>query len=250
MNIVNDNWDVSNYQEILKSTPKNGELLLKFLNPQLGEKILDVGCGEGSLTKKIQAHACDVVGIDSSYNMIECAKVNGINAQFLDIRVIQFEEKFDAVFSNATLHWIKEYDVVIANIARALKKGGRFIADFGCSGNTRIIESAIIQSIQNAGYAGQFTNPWHFHSPLDIKSALEHHGLKAENLLNIKQLTIIPNGMRHFLITFAGQFLTSIPQEKHGTILNEAENLMYPYLCNNGTWYADYSRLWVKAFKI
>src|SRR5258708_5902811 len=113
MTTKEDFWNVGEYQKFLSSVPKAGQILIELLQAQQGERILDIGCGDGLITERIQSKGCSVIGVDSSPAMIKASRARGIDARLMDVQYIPFENEFDAVFSHATLHWIKEPDRVI-----------------------------------------------------------------------------------------------------------------------------------------
>lgn len=243
-----DSWDIEKYQKLVNSLPKAGTIALTFLQPNAGEKILDLGCGEGTLTEKIQSMGCHTLGIDSSPKMIKACASRNINVQLMDARFLKFDEEFDAVFSHASLHWMNGAEMVVKGVAKALKNGGRFIAECGGIGNVSIIESSLINAVINAGFDAH--SPWYNLDETDYKAMLESHGLKVEFIHLIPIMEPLRNGIRAWLEIFAHQFLIAVPHEMHSHIFDEAEKLMRPLLCNEeGMWHADYVRLSVKAIK-
>lgn len=244
-------WNVADYKKFASFVPQLGQPLLDLLQPIAGEKILDLGCGDGVLTEKLQKAGCDVFGIDSSPEMVEEAKSRGINACVMNATQLTFDEEFDAVFSNAVLHWIKEPDLVIGGVVRALKPGGRFAAEFGGKGNVKTIEDTLIEVVTSLGENGRALSPWYYPSPEEYQSILEKHGLKVESIELIQRPTPLPNGMAGWLKTFAGPFLKPFNKDKQAQILQVSENNMRPVLCDkNGNWHADYVRLRVLARKL
>ena len=127
-------WNAQKYQENVSFVPDIGRPVLDLLAPQAGEDILDLGCGDGSLTQSIRDFGCNVLGIDSSEDMIRSCRARGLPAEQMDGTQLTFGQEFDAVFSNAALHWMKEPDAVINGVARALRPGGRFVGAFGGMG--------------------------------------------------------------------------------------------------------------------
>ena len=174
--IFQNKWDAELYDSKHSFVSQLGTDLVQLLSPQSGEYILDLGCGTGYLTDKIAASGAKVVGIDNASTMIEQARKNYPNLMFevTDATNLHFKEQFDAIFSNAVLHWIKEPEKVIASIWRALKPGGRFVAEFGGKGNVKAIVTAIYQAIQAAGYPiNESKNPWYYHSIAEYGTLLE-----------------------------------------------------------------------------
>src|SRR5688572_4331922 len=146
-------WTSDTYRANAAYVPALGEAVFQLLNPKAGERILDVGCGEGSLTTRIVAAGSTVVGVDASEEMVAAARARGIDARMIDAEQLPFEREFDAVFSNAALHWVRDHDAMLAGVRRALKPGGRFVAEFGGHGNIAAIEVAIRATLEKHGCA-------------------------------------------------------------------------------------------------
>ncbi len=229
--------------------------LLELLSPQSGERILDLGSGTGHLTYKITTKGAKVIGIDNTSHIIEKAHLFYPNMQFLveEGANMAVKDKFDAVFSNATLHWIKEPQKVIRNIWRVLKPGGRFVAEFGGKGNIETIINGIYEGLDAAGYSSnKKLNPWYFPSIGEYATILE-----AENfLLTFATLLVRPtqledgeNGLKNWINMFASFFFADIPEKKQNTIIADIENRLRPQLYKKGKWTADYKRIRIMAFK-
>lgn len=173
-------WNVEHYQQYASFVPQLGQSLLELLNPQKGELVLDLGCGDGVLTEKLVAAGCEVIGVDSSREMVEAATKRGINASVMDVRDLLFSNEFDAVFSNAVLHWVKEPEKAVAGIAKALKKGGRFVVEFGGKGNVKTIEEALIHAVEHLYPDGRSLSPWYYPAPEEYQAILERYGFKVD----------------------------------------------------------------------
>lgn len=251
MNPNRQEWNVGHYQQFASFVPQLGQALLDLLKPKSGERVLDLGCGDGVLTEKLIHMGCEIVAIDSNLQMVEAARARGINASVMDVRELRFQGEFDAVFSNAVLHWVREPELAISGIARALKHEGRFVAEFGGLGNIKTIEDALIKSVERVYPDGRSLSPWYYPAPEDYRVLLEKHGLLVDTIALIPRPTPLPNGMRGWLTTFAGSFLKPFPELMHEHLLQEAEALMTSTLCDkNGNWHADYVRLRVSARKL
>ena len=136
-------WSSDRYIEHAAYVPNLGAAVLELLDARPGERVLDVGCGEGTLTQQIAARGAAVIGVDSSQDMIDAARARGLDARLVDAEALPFDNEFDAVFSNAVLHWVRDHDALLTGVARALRPGGRFVAEFGGHGNIAAIEVAI-----------------------------------------------------------------------------------------------------------
>lgn len=247
-------WNAKLYDSKHSFVANLGTSLVEFLSPQPEECILDLGCGTGHLTEKIASSKAEVIGIDSAESMIEQARLNYPNLQFevADAINLQFTEKFDAVFSNAVLHWIKEPEKVVAGIERSLKPGGRFVAEFGGKGNVKAIVSAIYNAMEAAGYAAVDSNPWYFPSIGEYATLLENQGLKLIYATLFERPTLLEDGekgMQNWITMFANSFFQEMPAAQKTNILNAIENQLRTSLYKNGTWFADYKRIRVIAIK-
>jgi tetratricopeptide (TPR) repeat protein len=181
---------------------------------------------------------------------ISMPKGHGLNVYVMDARELTFQEEFDAVFSNAVLHWVNEPDLAVAAIARALKPGGRFVAEFGGKGNIKTIEDALIQVVSFFGVNGRALSPWYYPAPDEYQAVLEKYGLQVQSIALIPRPTPLPEGMAGWLKTFAGPFLQPFPSILHPYLLWRARMRMKPLLCDkDGNWHADYVRLRVLAKK-
>jgi trans-aconitate methyltransferase len=243
-------WNVGDYQKFASFVPQLGQPLLDLLQPEKGEAVLDLGCGDGALTEKLAEAGCVVTAVDSSPEMVAAACARGLDAHGVDARELTFDRQFDAVFSNAVLHWVKEPEKAVAGVFRALKPGGRFVAEFGGKGNVRTIEDALITVVASRGADGRALSPWYYPAPEEYKAILERQGFVVDTIALIPRPTPLPNGMAGWLKTFAGPFLKPFPPAMHAGILEEAEALMKPVLCDaGGNWHADYVRLRLRAHK-
>ena len=154
---------------------------MELLAPQPGERILDLGCGDGALTRKLADLGCEVVAIDSSAPQIEAARKLGLDAHVMSAEALPFQEEFDAVFSNAVLHWIKRADLMIAAVYRSLKPGGRFVAECGGYGCVHKIRTALVEALERRGIDGEARVPWYFPTPGDYATRLERAGFRVDS---------------------------------------------------------------------
>ncbi|MGB3512485.1 MAG: class I SAM-dependent methyltransferase [Microcoleaceae cyanobacterium] len=248
-------WDVELYESKHSFVSNLATDLLELLSPQTGENILDLGCGTGHLTYQITTKGAKVVGIDNAPNMIEEAHRCYPDIQFLvgDGVNIAVKEKFDAVFSNATLHWIKKPKKVISNIWRILKPGGRFVAEFGGKGNVEIIINGIYEALDAAGYSSNKKfNPWYFPTIGEYSAILESEGFLLTFATLLDRPTKLEdgeNGLRHWINMFANCFFKGIPEKKQNIIITDIENRLRSQLYEKGRWTADYKRIRIMAFK-
>jgi trans-aconitate methyltransferase len=238
------NWSAESYARNARFVSELGEPVVDWLDPKPGERVLDVGCGEGALTASIVARGADVVGIDSASSLIEAARARGLDARVVDAYAMPFREEFDAAFSNAALHWMREPDLVLACIQRALKPRGRFVGEMGAQGNVAAISTAILAVLRAHGIDGESRWPWYFPTPAEYAERLEARGFVVQRMELIPRPTPLPTGMRGWLDTFANPFLGGVSDDERNAILDEATSLLAPSLRGrSGAWTADYVRL-------
>jgi trans-aconitate methyltransferase len=239
-------WSSSRYAENARFVSELGEPLIALLDPQPGERILDLGCGDGALTAKITESGARVLGVDASPDMVSAAQARGVDAQVADACNLSFSSEFDAVFSNAALHWMKrDPDAVVQCVRRALKPGGRFCAEMGGHGNVAAITVALCATLKGFGVTEPNTLiPWFFPTPNEYRERLERAGFQVEHIALIPRPTPLPTGMRGWLETFALPFTKSVQEGQRAAFLDEVTEWLRPVLCDgSGKWTADYVRL-------
>ena len=240
-------WTAESYAENARFVSELGGAVFDWLAPQKGERILDLGCGDGALTEKIAATGADVVGVDASDNFVSAAKARGLDARLMDGQALTFEREFDAVFSNAALHWMLQPRKPIAGVARALKPGGRFVGEFGGHGNVAAIVTAMRAVAGRYGIDPATAMPWFFPTPAEYSVLLEEEGFSVPRIGLIPRPTPLPTGMRGWLATFAQPFFDQFGDDREAT-LDDMERLLGPSLRDKaGQWCADYVRLRFEA---
>jgi len=245
-------WNSSRYAQNARFVSDLGQPVLELLDPQPGERILDLGCGDGALTEKLVAAGAQVVGVDGSIDMINASRKRGLDARVMDAYDLTFNNEFEAVFSNAALHWMKRHpDVVLQGVRRALKPGGRFAAEMGGHGCVAAIVVALCATLEKHGIAQPASFiPWYFPTVEDYRVRLERAGFRAEYIALIPRPTPLPTGMRGWLETFAIPFTNLLPEGEHAGFLDEVTERLRPALCDEqGRWTADYVRLRFLASK-
>lgn len=241
-------WSASGYERNARFVSTLGEGVLQWLAPQPGERILDLGCGDGELTRSLAEAGATVVGIDASEAFIAAARARGIDARLGDAHELDFEKEFDAVFSNAALHWMTRPAEVVQGVRRALRPQGRFVAEFGGHGNVAAIVTGLRAMARIHGGDAALADPWYFPTPQDYSELLGAHGFDVVEIALIARPTPLPTGIAGWLETFRKPFFDQYPAEKRATVLADLEDLLRPALCDSaGTWTADYVRLRVKA---
>ncbi len=241
-------WSATGYAENGRFVADLAAPLVDLLAPQRGERILDVGCGDGALSIKLMHTGATVVGVDSSPELSAAAQAAGVDARLIDAHGINFREEFDAVFSNAALHWMLDPDRVIDGVKRALRPGGRFVAEFGGHANVAAIRTALAAVLQARGYVVR--SPWFFPTADEYALRLREHGFHIEVMSLVARPTPLPTGIRGWLDTFAQPFVAGVEPVERNDILDAVETLLAPILRDaGGRWTADYVRLRFAAYR-
>ena len=254
MNSNVQQWNANLYDTKHKFVSSLATETVELLSPKVGERILDIGCGTGHLTQEIANCGAEVLGVDSAETMILQARQNYPNLQFavMDAINLEFTEEFDAVFSNAVLHWIKQPEKVIAGVWKSLKPGGRFVAEFGGKGNINSIQTALERAIcqENSAFEN-LLNPNYFPSIAEYGSLLEKQGFELTFATLFARPTPLDgeSGMVNWLKMFRNSVLAAFSEATQAKILANVEEQLRPTLYKNGTWFADYRRLRVVAIK-
>lgn len=243
-------WDPERYARNARFVADLGMPVVELLEPQPGERILDLGCGDGALTAKLVDMGCSVVGVDSSAEQIEAARELGLDAHVMDGHALTFDGEFDAVFSNAALHWMGHPDEVIAGVRRALRPGGRFVAECGGHGCVDTIVKALTEALKRRGLWEDRINPWYFPTDAEYRERLEAQGFDVSYIALIPRPTPLPGDIGGWLETFAESFTSRVPESDRPAFLEEVRETMRPRLCDeHGAWTADYIRLRFAAVK-
>jgi len=246
-------WNADLYDQSHSFVWKMAVGLLELLNPQQGERILDLGCGTGALTAQIAAAGCSVVGIDSSPEMIDQARRSfpALHFAVADARTFALDGQFDAVFSNAVLHWVKEPDLAVSRIRAVLRLAGRFVAEFGGRGNTRQMADALKRQAVRSGI-NDYETPWYYPGIAEYSGILERHGFEVTYATLFDRPTPLEgeDGLRKWFQMFGGSLLDRLNPEDRETCLAALETELRPALYRDGTWFADYRRLRIVAQRV
>ena len=248
------NWNATLYDQKHSFVAQYGEDVLGWLDPQEGENILDVGCGTGTLTAKISEAGASVIGIDASPEMIAKAKTAFPDIHFfvMDATDFSFSKPFDAAFSNATFHWIKDQGKAIQCIYNNIRGGGRFVYEMGAKHNIENIHDALKKVLTDEGFEDNTRIELNYFSSAAKQAALlERAGFTIAKIIQFERSTELTgeDGMKNWIIQFCQAFFRLIPAEKVELIINKAVAILKETNYENGKWYADYKRLRVKAIK-
>jgi trans-aconitate methyltransferase len=248
-------WNSDHYQENYNFVYKYGSEVMRWLAPKAGEKILDLGCGTGQLTNELASMGVETIGIDSSQEMVYKATKNYPHLLFLREDASHFEShtSFDAVFSNAVLHWVFPPEKAAVCIFNVLKDGGRFIAEFGGQDNVKMIIDALRISMETRKH--RMADPeklWFFPSIGIYTSILEEagfHVIKAEHIDRPTQLKDPETGIKDWFEMFGDFFFNDLSTFEKEEVLEDIQEILRPTHYRDGKWFADYKRLRIKAVK-
>ena len=243
--------DPKRYQAKHHYVTAAGADLVEVLDPQAGERVLDLGCGTGQLSAQIAATGAEVVGIDLSAEMIEAAREQFPSLSFAvgDARDFSFAEPFDAVFSNAALHWVKPPETALACIVACLGQGGRFVAELGGARNVATISRGLIDQLAARGFHPQ--SPWYFPRLGEYARLVEQAGLRVAYASHFPRPTPLEgeSGLRDWMEMFAETLTEDVPSSMREELWDAVEAAVRPALYDDGGWHADYWRLRVVAYK-
>lgn len=237
-------WDPHGYQRAGGFVPRLGRGALELLAPQAGERILDLGCGDGVLTEQLAASGAQVIGVDFSSKMVAQARQRGIDARVQDATRLPFAAEFDAVFSNAALHWMHPLDDVLTGVRRSLRHGGRFVAECGGHGNLAAIRVSIAAVLATWGIDAYVRSPWYFPTPEGMRQILQRHGLHVRTLDYFARPTALEGPIDEWLRFFARPYFAGLNQNELSEVVDDIVALLAPCLQDEtGAWTADYVRL-------
>jgi SAM-dependent methyltransferase len=243
---VTQNWDPQAYEENGAFVHELAGGVLEWLAARPGERILDLGCGDGQLTARVASTGATVVGVDASPEMVAAARARGIVADEASAESLPYANgTFDAVFSNAALHWVRDQDAMMAEVRRVLKPGGRFVAEMGGQGNIAAIRVALAAVLERHGFGGREDGVNYYATPEGYRRRLTRHGLAVQRMALIPRPTPLPeSGMTAWLTTFRSGVLEGLPEALRKTVVEETAALLAPALRDeDGNWIADYVRL-------
>ncbi|WP_447980132.1 class I SAM-dependent methyltransferase [Candidatus Nitrospira bockiana] len=237
-------WTAASYHAHARFVSDLGSPLLDLLNIRPGERVLDLGCGDGALTEKLVAAGAHVVGIDTASDLLTAAAARGLDVRLMSGEQLAFVQEFDAVFSNAALHWMQNVDAVLDGVRRALKSGGRFVGEFGGHGNVASVVVALRAVLSRRGLDPARAKPWYFPTRDEYFQKLEAAGFSVEHLELFPRPTPLPTDLHGWLEVFAPSVLGQLVPHDQLAAREEVVDLLKPALCDSqGRWTIDYVRL-------
>ena len=246
--MTQQHWNPDTYARNARFVSDLGAPLLALLDPRPGERVLDLGCGDGALTEKLVSAGCTVVAVDASSEQVDGARRRGLDARVARAEALPFEAEFDAVFSNAVLHWVKDQAAALASVHRALVPGGRFVAELGGARCVDAIRGALHTALRERGVDPWLHDPWFFPDREEYGALLAAAGLEADSIELFDRPTPLPGDVSGWLETFAQPFLHALPREEWRPTIDAVRERLRPALWDaERGWVADYTRLRVQA---
>jgi trans-aconitate methyltransferase len=246
-------WNTEAYAANGRFVANLASAVVDLLAPQPGEHILDLGCGDGALTEQLTATGAIITGVDASPTMLVAARKRNLTVEQHDATALPFHNQFDAVFSNAALHWITGIpgqQAMLAGVHRSLRPHGRFVAEMGGHNNVAAIRTALQSVLAPYGIDAEAAAASFFPSPTLYRRLLEEAGFTVQSIDLYPRPTLLPGGMEDWLSTFRNGVLDRLSPTDRTHAVRQTVTLLEPILRDaEGNWIADYVRLRFHATK-
>lgn len=237
-------WFADRYAANARFVSDLAEPLIEILAPKKGDVVLDLGCGDGALTKLVFDTGATVIGVDASFDQVNACQKLGIPSVMMDGHNLAFNEVFDAILTNAALHWMTSPDDVIDGMWAALKPGGRLVGEMGGAGNIATITRALTEALTRRGLRDKIVFPWFFPREQEYRRRLEARSFIVDYIELIPRPTPLPGELTSWLDTFGEQFLFLVPEKERSGFKEEIAEAVGPDLFEpHGRWVVDYVRL-------
>lgn len=244
-----NDWNAKKYNKHADFVSALGMPVVDLLNPQEQEYILDLGCGDGTLGVELEKLGAKVLAVDLSADMVAKSKEKGLDAYVMSATELPYKEEFDAVFSNAVLHWVKDARLAVEHVYDALKNEGRFVAEFGGHGNIEQIRLAMKEVFETKEEYGAFNDPWFFPSEETYRNILEEQGFEVKYIEIIPRPTPIDD-IANWLDVFVNGIIGHLTNEQQITFKKEVREILKEKIYSQEEgWVADYVRIRVEAYK-
>ncbi len=243
-------WCADQYERHARFVADLAVDLIDLLNPRSGQRVLDIGCGDGAFSSRVCARGAQVVGIDPAPDMVRSARARGIEARVGAAQDLREQAAFDLAISNAVFHWIREPRPALAGVFAALRPGGRFVGELGGTGNVASVIRVLVPLLAARGIDFATRNPWRFPEAEHWRSDLESTGFRVTFLKLFERPTPLPTSLGDWLDTFATGLLAGLDPAARSEIKAAAEAAAAPLLKRtDGTWVLDYVRIRFVAIK-
>lgn len=243
-------WNAETYEQNARFVGQLADEAVSLLCPRPGERILDLGCGDGYLTAQIASYGSELVGMDFSGPLVAAARQRGLDVRLGNGEELQFDNEFDAVFSNAAMHWMLRAQDTADGVFKALKPGGRFVGEFAGAGNAKIIRREVHAALERRGIDANAVDPWYLPNEGEYRHVLAQSGFRVEYIKWFERPVALDYPVAAWIRTFGSPYIKALGNCDEETFLDEVSSRLRPELFgNDGKWIVDYTRVRFKALK-
>lgn len=243
-------WSPQLYESNARFVGDLAARAVELLNPRPGERIIDIGCGDGYLTEKIASTGALMTGVDYSPELVAVAQARGLDVRVGNAEELDFFQEFDGAFSNAAMHWMRRADAVVRGVEKALKPGGRFVGEFAGARNAYYIRQAVHDALTRRGFDAAEIDPWYLPDAYEYRDVLEGGGFIVSHIELFDRPVVVDYPVRDWIRTFGSPYLTVLDEQQRDPLLDEVTRQLAPRLLGkDGRWTIDYTRLRFRAEK-